>query len=198
MRDAITHREVKTILIQTCLNLVEAREDLVLSRQFNLPKLRAKGELEETKVPKAMLDKPAQEKSDEQKPVDFFAKSSSISSILHEQEDQQRQVEEIMPQLVSTEQKPKKVLIQEINRPQPLTYKVESGSGRFSTFNVFGCSQDYAQNATVSYTPWSHQITLKSSFSTESLQLEIPESFIPKSLEAVYSDAPSCLRIVIK
>lgn len=203
LRDAITHRQVKTILIQTCLNLVEEREDIVLSRQFALPKLTAKGHLEETKVPKAMLAQqpPASVKEEEGTGDDFFSNKTTISNILQQQHTQDERAQEIMSDIISSppEKKPKKLLIQEIaSSPVPtLTYKVEPHTP-FSLFTVSGCSKDYAQSAFISYLPWSHEIFLQSSVSTNTLLMSIPENSIPKSLEAFYNDSSSCLRVVIK
>lgn len=184
LRDAIAYRQVKTILIQTCLNLVEEREDIVLSRQFTLPKMTAKGQLEQTRVPKAMFNQPT-----------TITENTDISSILEN--------DQIMPDLHLTPPPPPssaKPLIQEISSSSTsFTFKIEPHSkSPFSLFNIFGCSQNYVDSASVSYLPWSHQVFLQSSSSSDTLYLTIPENLIPKKVHAFYVDALECLRIVIE
>lgn len=77
---------------------MEERDDIVLSRQFVLPKLAARGALEETKVPRAMLENPIApgtgDSSTGGEPEDaagsgqdFFSGKESIASILQKQRE---------------------------------------------------------------------------------------------------------------
>lgn len=176
-----------------------------MSRQFVLPKLTAKGQLLETKVPRAMFDKPATSEQESQyesgEPQEFFGGKQSIGSILQQRKEQQAKVEEMMPELVSSnaESKPNKILIQELDSPTKnlLTCKVLP-KAPFSFFSVEGCSNSYAMSAVVAYDPLTHKLLLSSSKHPETLLIPITESRIPKTVEAFYSESSGSLRVLLK
>lgn len=205
IRDAITHRTVKTVLIQTCLELVEQREDIVLSRQFALPKLTAKGKLLETKVPKEMFEKPATlPKTDEVVPLQqpgFFSGQQSIGSLIEQQrnEDISGSGDAVLPSAITEQQaKPKKPLIQEIqpnSSASPLSYRLLSNSP-FSIFSIRGCSETAAASLDVSYQLSSHEVRVSTLDSKSTpLLIPVPEPHIPKSIQAVFNSSTSDLRI---
>lgn len=81
LRESIKSRDVKVLLISTCINLVEQRMNVALSRDFKLPKRAAKGQLSKTVV---QQDESTLSLSDS---MDSFAKSlldsdPNISSVL--------------------------------------------------------------------------------------------------------------------
>ncbi|KAK9455255.1 PIH1 family [Dipodascopsis uninucleata] len=48
LRAALHDSDIRLLLIETCIELVEDRGSLLLSREYKLPKLRSKGELQKT------------------------------------------------------------------------------------------------------------------------------------------------------
>lgn len=227
LRDAISHRTVKSILIQTCLGLVEERDDIVLSRQFVLPKLAAKGTLEETKVPRAMLENPIVASSGNGQETnrnegsgqdqDLFGSSKGIASILQQQQDQELALTEaVIPAIESatrkaispagtvssspvptSDLKPKKLLIQEIgssNETAPvLSYKKLSEC----LYEVYGCSEEFAEGASVSYLPKTHALLLKSSAAFDTLTVNIAVAAVPGAIRALYNKKIGALRILV-
>jgi hypothetical protein len=225
---------------------VEERDDIVLSRQFVLPKLAAKGILEETKVPRAMLETPitpgsssGSGKGGETEEAaghgqDFFGGKESIGSILQKQRENESALSDaVVPAIESATGKsvnsttsvatttpgtrktthsvslpvttsiPKRPLIQEIssssssssNESVPrLSYKIRSPK----LYEVYGCSEEFAQSASVVYLPHTHALLLKSKFApSEPFIIPVAEAAVPGAIRAAYSKTSGVLRILV-
>lgn len=244
LRDAISHRTVKSILIQTCLSLVEERDDIVLSRQFVLPKLAARGALEETKVPRAMLENPIApgtgDSSTGGKPEDaagsgqdFFSGKESIASILQKQrENESALTDAVIPAIESATGKsvnsaaavaateattasgtnkttnsvdlsvaaatPKRPLIQEISSSDEPVSHLGYNTLAPNLYQVNGCSEEFAHDASVVYVPQAHALVLTSkSVPSEPFTIPLEAAEVPREIRTAYSKTSGVLRILV-
>lgn len=207
LKDAIPHRSVKSTLIQTCLGLVEAQASLLLSRQFVLPKLSAKGKLDETRVPRAMLENPAVTSDEEEYPASAaqsFFEAESVAGVLAREREMGEQMvqQQLLPtEVPGTSQKAAKPLIQEIESDN---FSVEKNDLfrykliKKGLYEIYGCPLDYVEKASVSYLKATHEILLENSESFNTLRISLISNDIPKRVRSEFSKVSGTIRILVE
>lgn len=117
--EAMANPAIKILLVETCIELIEDKAHVQLSREYVLPKLTVKGELQRTMLHKSQLSG-----TDNQKVSLVSGVDSMVRDIMNKRANQQEEGDE---QNVLTDNSMKSLLIQEIGDSNDENLEVLSG-----------------------------------------------------------------------